>query len=129
MSLKAITCASSYSMSAAVWPAMMRQKAQSITEPPKPGAIIRRSSNRFDEKESLDGHVSEVQATHSQERQPHQARRHVVSQVLPRASREEGLSRRRVADGSWRVKPPTCGAPTDTAPLAAPPTSARRRRR
>src|SRR5882762_405883 len=37
MSLKAITCASSYSMSAAVWRAMMRQKTQSITEPPKPG--------------------------------------------------------------------------------------------
>src|SRR2546423_8018935 len=92
MSLKAITCASSYSMSAAVWRAMMRQKTQSITEPPEPRGIIRRSSNRFDEKESPDGDVSEVQATHSQERQPHQARRDVVSQVLPPASREEGLS-------------------------------------
>src|SRR2546430_15338949 len=92
MSLKAITCACSYSMSAAVWRAMMRQKTQSITEPPKPGGIIRRSSNRFDEKESPDGHVSEVQTTHSQERQPHQARRHVVSQILPRAPREEVLS-------------------------------------
>src|SRR2546425_4138807 len=92
MSLKAITCSSSYSMSAAISRATMRQKTQSVTEPPERCCIIRRSSNRFDEKESPDGHVSEVQATHSQERQPREARRHVVSQVLPRAPREEVLS-------------------------------------
>src|SRR5437867_10108025 len=92
MSLNASTCSSSYSISAGFSRATTRQKTHSVTGPPDVVAIIRRSPNRFDEKESGHGYVSEVQAAHPQERQPHQARCHLVSQDLSRASSEEILS-------------------------------------
>src|SRR5262249_13084000 len=94
----------------------MRQKTQSVTTVlPDGAAIIRRSSNRFDEKESPNGHVSEVQTAHPQERQPREAGRHVVSQDLSRASRKEVLSRTRAVP----LTPAICDVATGTAPRPA----------
>src|SRR5689334_18429567 len=92
MSLKASTCSSSYSMSAALSRLTIRQKTQSVTRPSGRAAIIWRSHTGLDDKEWRHGDVPEVQTTDSQERQSREARCHVVPQVLSRAPREEVLS-------------------------------------
>src|SRR4029434_2107507 len=87
MSLNATTASSSYTMSLGLWRPTMRQNRQSFTEPPKSAAIIRRSQKRLDEKEYPDGHLPQVQAAHSQERQPREARIRLASQDLPGPAR------------------------------------------
>src|SRR2546421_3406732 len=96
MSLKASTASSSYSISAGCWRAMMRQKTHSVTGSSWNGlAIIAERRNRI-AKELVDGHVPEVQAEDPEERQPREARHHVVPQGLPgpfRHRQEESLAR------------------------------------
>jgi len=65
---------------------------------------------------------AEVQATHSQERQPHQARRHVVSHPAPRVpAKKAERAGVRVAECPLPAlrAGPTCGAATDTGASAA----------
>jgi hypothetical protein len=75
-------------MSAGLWRAMIRQKRQSLTKIPPGPCYTTVSTERLDEKECPDGYVSEVQAPHPQERQSHQAGLDLVSQDLPRPSRQ-----------------------------------------
>src|SRR5439155_322592 len=60
MSLKARTSSSSYSMSAALWRATIRQNRQSVTPVARTGSCI--IARRTLSRESRDGNVSEVQA-------------------------------------------------------------------
>src|SRR5574341_376925 len=93
MSLNASTASSSYSMSAGLSRAMMRQNAQSVTDPPGCPAIILAPLRRG----ALDGDVPEVQAQDPQEWQPREVGLDLVPQDLPRPSREgqDRLTRRR----------------------------------
>src|SRR5690242_9147511 len=102
MSLNASTASSSYSMSAGVCRATMRQKRQSVTKPPANGCYNTASEDPagFERSQRSDhGYVSEVQAEDPQERQSHQARLDLVSQELPRAPVREVLIAPRYARG------------------------------
>src|SRR5262249_35285713 len=80
-----------YSMSAGLSPATMRQKRQSVTacyntrSPRQAAPNTSRGDARFH------GNVPQVQAADPQERQPREARQHVVPQAVPYpARRQEG---------------------------------------
>src|SRR5688572_26646225 len=93
-SLNASTESSSYSMSAGVCRATMRQKMQSITKPPRSPCYNTASPGpNFEstQRSSRDGNVSEVQAEDPEERQPREARLHVVPQDLPPSSVQQSL--------------------------------------
>src|SRR5688572_16527634 len=125
MSLNARTASSSYSMSAGVCRATMRQKRQPFTP-----AIIRRSANRIrddDDKGAVaHGYVSEVQAEDPQERQSREARLHVVPQELPRSSVDEVLSAPKTSGASASPAPPAgyVVPPSSLVRHAAPPLTA-----
>src|SRR5258705_4669313 len=83
MSLNATTASSSYTMSLGLWRVTMRQKRQSFTEPPENSCYNTASPEPPRRKGVPDGHLPEVQAAHSQERQSREARIRLASQDLP----------------------------------------------
>src|SRR5256885_14259948 len=83
MSRNATTASSSYSISAAPSRVMMRQNTQSVTAPPRRPAIIPACRAETTHEGAIDGNVSEVQAQDPEERQPREARIHLVPQGMP----------------------------------------------
>src|SRR3990170_5600643 len=83
---------SSYSISAGLSLATIRQKGQPLPTIRRASCILIFVAKSFVEGDR-DGHLPQVQAHDSQERQPHQARVRLVSQDLPR----QGGPRRQVA--------------------------------
>src|SRR5439155_10396920 len=92
MSRNATTASSSYSMSAGLSRAMMRQKTQSVTAPPRRPVIIPACRPETTREGAPDGNVSEVQAQDPKERQPREARVDVVPQGVSRSFRLAGPS-------------------------------------
>src|SRR5437016_8811657 len=80
MSRNATTASSSYSISAALSRAMMRQNTQSVTAPPRRPVIIPACRAETTREGAPDGNLPEVQAQDPEERQPREARIHVVPQ-------------------------------------------------
>src|SRR5438552_16708227 len=87
MSRNATTASSSYSISATLSRVMMRQNTQSVTAPPRRPAIIPACRAETTHEGAPDGNVSEVQAQDPEERQPREARIHVVPQGVSPAFR------------------------------------------
>src|SRR3990172_6763675 len=101
MSRKATTASSSYSTSAGLSRATIRQNTQSSTDSPSAPAIIAERQIAIAEGVP-DGNVSEVQAQDPEEREPREARQHVVPQELPRPPRpREDPSLAHAPRGAW----------------------------
>src|SRR3990172_9555673 len=82
MSRNATTVSSSYTMSAGLSRATMRQNTQSFTGPPSAPAIIA-EPQLVNRRRSPHGNVSQMQTPDPQERQSREARLHVVPQDVP----------------------------------------------
>src|SRR2546426_1579865 len=80
MSRTAPPASSSYSISAALSRAMMRQNTQPVTAPPRRLVIIPACRAETTREGAPDGNMPEVQAQDPEERQPREARIHVVPQ-------------------------------------------------
>src|SRR5437762_14251707 len=115
MSRNATTASSSYSMSAGLSRAMMRQKTQSVTAPPRRPVIIPACRPETTREGAPDGNVSEVQAQDPNERQPREARVDVARQGVSRSPRLAGPS---VGPGSRSLPVPPPAAPPALAPPA-----------
>src|SRR3989338_6888037 len=119
MSRKATTASSSYSTSAGLSRATMRQNRQSSTGPPSAPAIIAERHIAIAEGVP-DGNVSEVQAQDQEERQPREARLHVVPQELPRPPRPAEDPSLAPAPPPARPPPPPPPPPPRPRPAAPP---------
>src|SRR2546428_2890256 len=87
MSRNAPPASSWYSISAALAGVMMRQNTQSVAAPPRRLDIIPACRAETTHEGAPDGNVSEVQAQDPEERQPREARIHVVPQGVSPAFR------------------------------------------
>src|SRR2546427_5805155 len=87
MSRTATPASPSYSIPAALSRVMMRQNTQPATPPPRRLAIIPACRAETTHEGAPDGNVSEVQAQDPEERQPREARIHVVPQGVSPAFR------------------------------------------
>src|SRR5438093_12939415 len=127
MSRNATTASSSYSMSAGLSLPRMRQKTQSVTAPPRRPVIIPACRAETTREGAPDGNVSEVQAQDPEERQPREARVHVVPQGVSRSFRlaAPGLATAPVReDASNPNRRPPGPADPGTGPGCTPPRAA-----
>src|SRR3989442_8644267 len=87
MARTATTASSSYSISAALSRVMMQKNTTSVPAPPRRPDIIPACRAETTHEGAPDGNVSEVQAQDPEERQPREARIHVVPQGVSPAFR------------------------------------------